>query len=98
MEQRWQAHKDESYLQYIVVAQDPGFEVAGAAYCKQIRAQYGFTFPVLYDPGVSLPPTWGYTSVNEHHWILAPGDVIIHFGKYTSQTLLESLITGLLGS
>ncbi len=83
-------------MQYMVIGQTPSATLPDAAYCKQVRAQYGLTFPVLYDPTGVLAQTYQYSSVNERNWVIAEGNELIHFGHYTSQSLIGALIDGLL--
>ena len=96
MEQRWKALGSESYMQFMVISQTPSATLPDATYCKQVRAQYGLTFPVLYDPTGIVAQTYQYGSVNERHWVIGLGNHLIHFGHYTSQSLIAALIDGLL--
>ena len=97
MEQRFQALKDKDYGQVMVISQTGSFGVPTSAYCKEVRSQYGLTFPVLYDPTGQLGGALGYGSnSNDRSTVLSEGMVIEFQGKFANQNSVQGTLEGLL--
>jgi hypothetical protein len=87
MENRYQSLQTQGYKQYLLINDGSGFgSTPTATYCKQVRTQYGLTFPVLYDPVGTFTSTFGFAGSNEQNLVLEEGGVIVFKGRYTSQT------------
>lgn len=98
MEQRWKKHESQAYTQWIVVSEAGFGEPPTAAYCKQIREKFGFTFPVVYDPSGALHTALGLTSKNDWSIVLGAGATLKLVAKYADQAgavepLLEDLLS-----
>lgn len=97
MEQRYQKYKDLGYQQYMVIGDAAGFgSPPTASYCKQIKQQYGLTFPVLYDPTGKLAAAYGYGAENERNFVFSQGSVIEFIGHYSSQSTVDAKIASIL--
>ena len=90
-EPRWQQFKDQSYSQILVI-------LAGAsgppttAYCTQIKADYGLTYPVVIDPTGQLKNVLGLSGDSHHSIVLGSGGSIVFNEKYANQMSVDAAI------
>jgi len=95
MESRYQSLKSQGYKQYLLINDGSGAPPT-STYCNQIKAQYGLTFPVLYDPTGVFTSTFGFAGKNEQNLVLKEGGEIVFKGRYSNQsTVLDSIETAL---
>lgn len=97
MESRYQMYKSQGYQQYMIIGAASGFgSVPTSTYCKTVRAQYGLTFPVLYDPTGAFKAAYGFFAPNELNVVLDQGGEIVFKGHYSSQSSVQAAIEGAL--
>jgi hypothetical protein len=95
-EQRYQAFKNQGYQSFFYIAEDGSGQTADANYCKQIRAQYGLTMPVLYGNFDELAAIGFTGSVNEWNIVLSQGGKVELKQKGIQQNSLNSFLEGIL--
>ena len=92
METRYQKYKDQNYKQYLLINEPAAFgSPPTATYCKQIRDDYGLTFPVLYDPSGTFTSTFGFAGKNEQNLVLKQGGEIIFKDRYKGDEVKSAL-------
>ena len=97
-EQRFQAFKNQGYQAFFYVAEDATGATATANYCKQIRAQYGLTMPVLYGNFDELSAIGLTGSPTEWNIVLSQGGLVELKNKGIQQNSVTNLINGILGN
>ena len=95
MESRFQSYKDQGYKQYLLINAGTSGPPT-SSYCKQVRDQYGLTFPVLFDPTGAFTQTYGFAGGNEQNLVLKEGGEIVFKGRYSSQNSVKQAIEGAL--
>ncbi|HIN86579.1 MAG TPA: redoxin domain-containing protein [Myxococcales bacterium] len=97
MEKRYQKYKQYGYQQYLVIQTGAAFGTpATATLCKQLREQYGLTFPVLYDPTGQLIKTYN-GKPNEMNFVTGIGVKLLLKGQYTPGYIIEETLDKTLG-
>ena len=90
----YERFRNQDYEDYFVIYNDDVFRRPDAAYCRQVRAQYGLTMPVLYDPSGALSSV---NLDNRHvHFVLETG-AVVNFRDAFNDTRFEGAIQALLG-
>jgi peroxiredoxin len=81
-----------SGLQTVLIVEDGSGGPATAFLCKQVRAKYKLTFPVLYDPTQSFKTHFAQGGPNEINLVLDQGGAITYLKRYASQVEVEAAI------
>ena len=89
-EPRWQQLKDQSYSQLLVILAAPSGPPT-TAYCSQVKAEYGLTYPVVIDPTGQLKDALALSGNNHHSIVLGAGGEIVLKQQYGIQS--EVMIT-----
>jgi hypothetical protein len=80
---------------YVINSFNAGSPVI-ASQCSAVKANHGFTMPVLFDPLNTINgPPWNYPQ-NHHFSLMVPGNEIVYQGSSTSQ--MESALEAILGN
>lgn len=91
-EQRYQQYKDQGFQTFFYVSETKSGKTPDAAFCKQIRAQYGLTMPVLYGPASALSSIGISLPSNDYNVLIKKGGEIIHFKKGGGQSAVTQKI------
>lgn len=84
----------DDYESLFIIVEDGSYGTPSAAYCDQIKAQYGLTMPVLIDDG-TIVATLGLTSKNHWNIVVGEGAEIVFKSKYKdaeSKVAIEELL------
>jgi hypothetical protein len=84
-----------AFAGFVLVTETANYERPDAAYCAQVRAQYGFEVPVLYEPTGETQRALGVSN-NDVHVVLARGNVVTFKKQYTTPEDVAAAIRALL--
>jgi len=73
----WERFRSQNFQAYFVIADDNQASPPDAAYCAQIREQYGLTMPVLFDADGSFVNAL-QVPTNDVHIVFGVNNEIVH--------------------
>jgi thiol-disulfide isomerase/thioredoxin len=84
-----------AFAGFVLVTETANYERPDAAYCAEVRAQYGLEVPVLYEPTGETQRALGVSN-NDVHVVLARGNVVTFKKQYTTPEDVAAAIRALL--
>lgn len=95
-EQRYQQFKGQGFETYFFIASDASGKEPDAAYCKQVRAQYKLTMPVLYGSPMLLASLGITGPPNDWNLVIEKGGKLYYKKTGPFQDIITGIITQLL--
>jgi hypothetical protein len=88
-------YKPQGFQVFFYIAESGKGDPPTADYCKQVRAQYKLTMPVLYGPKEVLQTLGIMGDPSDWHLMLEPGGVLVYRKQFAPPSAVYQVLAGI---